>query len=197
MILEEFNLGITILVGGDVSLLDKVNELLTVRVAQAAEAAIWPSVARTHTGDFVAVDHTLNSSMTLAASPSKGLQLTAAISNGTDILNGILSGNEDDFGSSAPWHVQLVPTLLYKNETTQQGEVWRMLIAHEREEGKAKDVWDDHCPTDLDQISYGGLPLNEIVFWLEDGLVELPAWRVKMKAVEKEKGDAETFKHDL
>lgn len=124
--------------------------------------------------------------------------MTAAISNSTDILNGVLSGNDDDFGSSAPWHVQLVPTLLYKNETTQQGEIWRMLIVHERvEDEKVKPVWDDQCVTDVDQISYAGLPINEIVFWLEDGLVELPAWKVTMKLVEEKDDEGKEYKFDL
>ncbi|SMQ49872.1 unnamed protein product [Zymoseptoria tritici ST99CH_1A5] len=198
IILEEFNLGITILVGGNPKLLDKINELVTVSVVQAAEAAIWSSLAQSHTGSFTAVDPSLNSSLTLTASPSKGLQLTAAISNSTDILNGVLSGNDDDFGSSAPWHVQLVPTLLYKNETTQQGEIWRMLIVHERvEDEKVKPVWDDQCVTDVDQISYAGLPINEIVFWLEDGLVELPAWKVTMKLVEEKDDEGKEYKFDL
>ncbi|KJY00709.1 beta-lactamase family protein [Zymoseptoria brevis] len=198
IILEEFNLGITILVGGNPKLLDEINELVTVSVVQAAEAAVWSSLAESHTGSFAAVETSLNSSLTLTASPSQGLRLTAAISNSTDILNGVLSGNDDDFASSAPWHVQLVPTLLYKNEATQQGEIWRMLIVHERvDDGKVKPVWDDQCVTDVDQISYAGLPINEIVFWLEDGLVELPAWKVTMKMDGEKHDEGEEYKHDL
>jgi hypothetical protein len=168
-----------------------------VHLVQAAEAAVWESLAKSHTGDYTAVDTSLNSSITLEASASKGLFMISAISNGTDILHGVISGNEDDFVTPSPWHVQLVPTLLYKNETTQQGQIWRMLIVHEREEGVQKGVWDDQCVTDMDQISYAGLPINEIVFWLEDGLVELPAWRVMLKAEVKEEDDNEEFKHDL
>lgn len=41
---------------------------------------------------------------------------------------------------------------------------------------------------DVDPATYAGVPLNEVVFWHEQGLVELPAWsltaRTKAESVE-------------
>lgn len=81
---------------------------------------------------------------------------------------------------TVPWHAQLVPTLLFKNETSQDGEIWRLLAVRERD-GQDQGIWEEFCPTDVDSLSYAGLPFNEIVFWREEGLIELPAWRVTMK----------------
>ena len=80
------------------------------------------------------------------------------------------------------WHAQLLPTLLFKNESTKQGEIWRFLIVQERMEKKSgHGLFDEFCVTDVDTTSYGTLPLNEVIFWHEEGLVELPAFQVVFK----------------
>ena len=47
------------------------------------------------------------------------------------------------------------------------------------------DVWDDFCITDVNQMMYAGVPINEMVFWSDDNgkivEVELPAFRVTLK----------------
>ena len=84
-----------------------------------------------------------------------------------------------------PWHAQLVPTLLYRNQTSLKGELWRSLIVIDRLSGDKDDVWDDFCITDIDQAKYAEVPINEMVFWSdEDGKIaelELPAFRVTLK----------------
>ena len=34
-------------------------------------------------------------------------------------------------------------------------------------------------------MRYAGLPLNEVVFWHEKGVVELPAWNLKLEAAHR------------
>ena len=185
--LPEYGLGITILVGGNVKLLGKIQEVVGVELVRAAEAAIWPNVARTYTGSYVATDSSLNSSIELASSPSTGLILNSFVSNSTDVLGTVLPvyADPDIADGKQPWHAQLVPTLLYKNESTQQGEIWRMLVTPERKNDGSEGIFDEFCITDIDTASYAGLPVNEVVFWHEEGILEMPAWQVKMKAVGK------------
>jgi hypothetical protein len=179
-LMPEYGLGLTILTAGTDSLLGKVQEAVTVPLIQAAETLIWDSVNETYAGTYVAIDHDLNSTLTLAVTPEKGLHLTNFISNSTDVFQTFLPIWAGALLAKS-WHAGLVPTLLFKNETAQQGEIWRMDVFSERtgDEG----VWADFCNTDLDPASYAGKPINEIVFWHEHDVVELPAWRVKMKRV--------------
>lgn len=177
--MPEYGLGLTILVGGENELLGEILETATTTLINAAEEVIWSSMANTHAATYAATDPALNSSLTLSVSPAKGLHVSEFISNSTDVLNDILPGlifHQD--GSS---YLQLVPTLLYKNESAQQGEIWRATGATERTREADGKIWDDFCLADVDPVSYAGRPLNEVVFWLEDGVVELPAWKVEMK----------------
>lgn len=83
-------------------------------------------------------------------------------------------------------YAQLVPTLLFENETRQQGEIWRLeIVAETSTTHGSGSVWDSFCLGDIDPYSYAGLPVNEIVFWHEDGHLELPAWHVMLKVSEK------------
>ena len=183
--MPEYGLGVTILVGCETncgSLLDALQEIVTLDLVQAAEEAIWKSINKTHTGHYISPSLNLNSSLALTSSPSTGLIITSFVSNGTDVVKTI-STVQGFLNTARPWRLQLVPTLLFKNETAKQGEIWRMVAAYEKEEGKDRGVWDDFCITDDDSGIYAGLPLNEVVFWLEDGVVELPAWKVKLRGV--------------
>ena len=193
-LMPEYGLGLTVLVAGDTDggggdLLNALQETVTVGVVQAAEEAIWKETEKKYAGCYAAVDTKLNSSLCLESSPSTGLILTCFISNGTDVFNTVIPKTFLD--DSRPWRIQLAPTLLFKNETTQQGEIWRMTASYERSAEVDRGVWDEFCVTDIDFRMYAGLPINEIVFWHDEGIVELPAWRVEMKATQK---DEEAFK---
>lgn len=183
-ILPEYGLGVTILVTARQKLVEQLQEIVTVGLAHAAEKAIWDNVEKSHAGSYVAVDSHLNSSISFSASPFSGLTVTSFISNGTDELGFVFPTfflPLLDLGDRS-WRVQLTPTLLYKNETTQQGEIWRMLVVPEEPRDKSdRPVWDDFCSGNVEYVSYGGLPFNEVVFWHEEGVVELPAWRAKFK----------------
>lgn len=182
MIAEDYGLGITILVGGNVSLLDELTEIISVELVRGAEAAAWNQIAKSHHGSYTATNSSLNSSIELVSSPAKGLYLKEFISNGTSVIPGIFDMYDDPrlADGTLPWHAQLIPTLLFKNETSQDGEIWRVLAVRERHK-KNKGIWDDLCVTDVDQVSYAGLPVNEVVFWREKGLLEMPAWRFTLK----------------
>ena len=84
-----------------------------------------------------------------------------------------------------------MPTLLFKNESTQQGELWRMRGVYDRT-GITRDIWDEFCPPDVDVYLYDGLPISEIVFWHEQGIVELPAWKMRLERPQENKDALQT-----
>lgn len=186
-LMPEYGLGLTILIGGSSELLNDIQEAVTVELIRAAESLMWKNVDKTYSGTYVATNTSLISSLELVSSPSTGLILKSFISNGTDVFASLLArwaGATDD----EPWHAQLIPTLLYKNETTQQGEIWRLLVVPERQEGVETPIWDDFCITDVDAVSYAGLPINEIVFRHDEDIVEMPAWHVSLKRIGEGRG---------
>jgi len=176
-VLPEYGLGITVLVGGDAGLLSEIQEIVTVGLVRAAEQAVWKDVGRMYDGLYTSTDLSLNSSMKLSSSPSSGLVIESFISNGTDALQKVIGPYFVD--SSRPWRAQLMPTLLFKDETAQQGEIWRIRGVYERS-SEDRGVWGDFCTTDVDVNLYAGLPISEVVFWHDEHTVELPAWKVTL-----------------
>lgn len=194
ILMEEYGLGFTMLVGGKADLLSVIREVVTKHVVQAAEAVIWTGVEQKYAGTYVATDKSLNSSLALKSSPSSGLMLESFISNGTDIFQTLLP---EFAGADGDWYAQLVPTFLYKNETAQEGEIWRITVVRERpEKEKGAKIWDDFCITDLDLGIYAGLPITEVVFWHEQGLVELPAWKATFSRAD-ETDQSQDWRPDL
>ena len=115
--------------------------------------------------------------------------MTQFISNGTDVLASPLPSLSSPETAFRPWHAQVVPTSLYRNQTALKGELWRSLIIIDRL-SEEDDVWDDFCITDVDQATYAEVPINEMVFWSDNNgkiiEVELPAFRVTLKRTEGE-----------
>ena len=206
IMVEEYGLGITILVGGiekGGELLAELQEIIGVEVVRQAEKAIWDSLSHSHAGEYVATTAGLNSTVTLSASPSHGLVVSNFISNGTDVLSGPLAATVAPaiLDPNVSWRMQLTPTLLYADETAQQGEIWRMVVALNRPERggdgeQEREVFEEFCLADVDYALYAGKPINEVVFWRGEGIVELPAWRVKMKK-KGEPEEEEEWKADL
>ena len=183
-LLPEYNLGVTVLVAGNITLLDRLQDIVLTGLIRAAEASVWDHIGNVYDGDFVATNSSLNSSLSLQSTPQHGLTISKFISNGTDMLDTVLTQILAPYSPAQKtgWHAQLVPTLLFKNESTKQGEVWRFLIVQERTEKKSgHGLFDEFCVTDVDTTSYLSKPLNEVVFWHEEGLVELPAFQVVFK----------------
>ncbi|KAF2797455.1 beta-lactamase/transpeptidase-like protein [Melanomma pulvis-pyrius CBS 109.77] len=157
----EYDLGFTILLAGNFDLFEKIREAVTVTVVRAAEQVVIKQLQKRYAGTYASPNPELNSSMTLVAD-HRGLVVTEFISNATDVMaTDLLLA----FGrKSEDFYVQLVPTLLYRNETAQSGELWRIVVAAERTE-EERDIWDDFCMTEVGAVRYAGLPANEIAFW--------------------------------
>ncbi len=190
MLLPDYDLGITILVGEDPAssggdLPSRLRELISVQTVRAAETLAQKTLHHRYVGHYSSSTPNLNSSITLSHTPSRGLFLTSFISNGTDFLTTWRPLIRQLTGGSDAWRPQLVPTLLYRDQAELKGERWRMLIVPEGQGGEG--VWDDFHITDDDPLSYAGKPLNEVVFWEgggEGGQVEeleMTAFRVRMK----------------
>ncbi|KAF2183989.1 beta-lactamase family protein [Zopfia rhizophila CBS 207.26] len=179
MYLPEYDLGFTILVAGNSALIRTIREVVTVAVVRAAEALAIKQLQKRYAATY-ASDSDLNSSVTLVAD-HRGLVVTEFISNGTDVFT--IYAEHGGVPKDRPWYAQLVPTLLYQDEKSQEGAKWRATIVEERI-GQSTDVWDEFCTTDLDLASYAGLPLNEFVLWEGKGgvidAIELTAFRIKL-----------------
>lgn len=159
--IPEYDLGITLLLAGPPDFFSRMREIATVETVRAAEQLAILQLQERYAGSFVSPNPGLNSSMTLVAD-SRGLVVEEFVSNSTDILTSgfVKTGIPRD----REWYMQLVPTLLYQDEESRTGQQWRLQIVAERPRGE-RTVWDDFCMTDMDQLSYAGLPLNEVVFW--------------------------------
>jgi hypothetical protein len=187
----EYNLGFSIFTAGSTKLLDHLIENVTTTVVRAAEEVATKQTAARYTGTYVAKN--INSTLTLAYTPAEGLHVTNLISNGTATLNVFAKNFPDVFPEGT--RAQLFPTLLYVDEKNQRGEKWRINIDRRTpKEGKEEMIWNEHCVTNVDFLSYDGRPLGEVVFWDNaEGEsvrnVELTAFKVKLEAVEE--GDRE------
>jgi hypothetical protein len=181
MTIPEYDLGITILVAGKQSLLPRIREIVSVNIVRAAEAISIKKLQQRYAGTYSSRKSGLNTSLTLVAD-HRGLVVTEFVSNSTDILESpilpILGAPQN-----RAWYSQLVPTLLYRNETEQAGEKWRLLAIEEHDDVN-RGVWDDFCSTDVDRPYYAGQPVNELVFWQGDTdrmeSVELTAFRTRL-----------------
>jgi CubicO group peptidase (beta-lactamase class C family) len=186
----EYDLGITILVAGNPALLFKIREIVTLNIVRSAEAIAIRQLQERYSGTYSSSDPELNTTITLVAD-HRGLVATEIISNSTDMFKtpffGFMGAPMDQ-----KWYVQLVPTLLYDNETEQAGEKWRMLVAREHDD-EYHGIWDDFCPSNVDNSAYGREAINEFVFGDGEGgtfqSVDLPAFRVKLVRTEKEGKD--------
>jgi hypothetical protein len=179
IVAPEYDLGITILTGGDTALLPAIREIVTQTLIQTADKIARNQVEHSYTGIYKAMH--INSSMELSYSEARGLEISRWISNGTDILSFI----PIRFGvPSNILHLQLIPTLLYRDQSKLDGELWRFAPVLDIPSGDAA-IWDDFCVSDVDNLMYDGKPLNEIVFWDKDkdemyGTAELTAFRVSL-----------------
>ncbi|KAK5957809.1 hypothetical protein OHC33_000998 [Knufia fluminis] len=172
----EYDLGITILVGGNAKLLSRLLKAVSIPLVEAAREIAGLEVRERYTGTYAATD--LNSTLTLAYTPDKGLYIERWISNGTDFLAVVLQkflGAMDD-GT----RLQIVPTMLCMDEEKQKGERWRA-VPVEADQGETKGVWDDFCITHMYDYTYDGEPLNEVVFW--DGEVELTGLKIRLRKI--------------
>jgi hypothetical protein len=182
MTVPEYDLGITILVAGPGTFIEKLREIVTVATVRAAESLAIRQLASRYAGTYSSTDPDLNSTVTLKAD-YKGLVLTTFISNGTDLWDSPIVRHQ----APGNWYAQLSPTLLYRDEKNQAGEEWAMMIAYEREGLGA--IWDDFCTESVEMSMYAGIPFGSFVFWDEraDGsfkMLEMSAFRVNLTRVD-------------
>lgn len=207
-LVPEYGLAITIFTAGsNATLLGEILERVTVPLIRGADKAAQKSIQRVYAGRYTyavssspdsspapppgttTATTTLNSSLTLTYTAAHGLEITNWISNGTDMFPVMRQyfGLED----VPSFHIQLIPTLLFRDEVHRKGELWRMALAQGRPNAGKGKVWDNFCISDVDPIMYGGRPVNEVVFWDRQGgeggdgssyyeTIELPAFRVSM-----------------
>lgn len=180
MTLPEYDLGITILLAGGFKIFETLREIVTVEMVRAAEELAIKQLQQRYAGTYVSTDNGQNSSLTVIAD-HRGLVVEEFIANGVDIFKSplpMLGGISGHY----PWYSQLIPTLLFRNESRKEGEQWRMLLYEERSDDQS--VWGDFCITNIDLASYAGEPINEFVFWKGEGdvvsTVESPAFRLKL-----------------
>lgn len=178
----DYDLGVTILTASLSSALkSQVLEILTVPLIRAAEETAQSDLQDRYTGIFNAKD--LNSSLVLEQADNKSLYIHSFISNSTDVLASFLPLLWQATAGSH-FRIQLVPTLLYRDEEKKKGELWRGVVVPEK---RGDGVWDEFCLTDEDPDSYAGKPLFEFVLWgAEDGKyrvreVEVSAFRVRLE----------------
>jgi hypothetical protein len=187
ILLPEYDLGITILTTGTSPLLkDSIREIITVPLVKAAEHIAQTDLATRYTGTYCTTH--LNSTLVIAQSPSKSLYITSFISNSTNVIAAFRSFQAAPLPDDV--RIQLIPTLLFKDEEKKRGAIWRGLIVPEKRNSSL--IWDDVCITDEDQLQFAGKPVFEVVMWHADGglgrveEVDLSAFRVKLKYDEDE-----------
>lgn len=67
------------------------------------------------------------------------------------------------------------------------------MAVNERVAGSEENIWDDHCTTDVDVLLYAAQPVTKVVFWHEDGVLELPAYQVKLKKEDMQRASGKLF----
>ncbi|KIW87098.1 uncharacterized protein Z519_12209 [Cladophialophora bantiana CBS 173.52] len=134
----------------------------------------------------------LNSSITIAQSLSLSLSIAAWISNSADALHALLSVSGAKSGQTGNVYFQFTPMFRAipgpsSGGSNRTGEVWRFINVIDDTEvpTNATSIWDDYCVSNLDPLRYGGVSVNEVVFWrdAQTGLIEeiqIPALQVAM-----------------
>lgn len=185
IVVPEFELGITILTAGNEDFLDPIREIVSISLIQAADKLVKRYIEETYTATYKS--SRINSSLELSYSQARGLEITTWISNNTDMLSVIpiqFQVPRENF------HLQLVPTRLYRDQARLDGELWRISLVENKPPSQVsvsqkEPLWEDFCTTDLDNMMYAGKPLNELVFLDPNqngryGTVELTAFRVTL-----------------
>jgi CubicO group peptidase (beta-lactamase class C family) len=196
IMIPEYDIGVTILIAGTSALMSPLREAVTVPLVRSLDNVVAKSAQSTYAGIYTPIDNSLNTTLELSASAERGLEIKQFISNGSDVLTVLMSGQLDPGIDDGAWHTQLVPTLLFKNQTSAppQGELWRALpVKHKTVEDP---VWHDFCITDEDSLMYAGEPLMEFAFWRNEAgeitEVDLTGFRIKLGRVK----DAEVAGED-
>lgn len=189
--IPEYNFGVTVLVAGNGKAVEHIAEIITIEMATLAEKLALEDLAHNYAGRYVAEDD-LTSAMVIRKSEDNALHVDKFLSRGKDVL-GVL---KDFYAVDNEFALDLTPTLLYVDEKTQEGERWRILPRMLRSDAAAdeRSIWNKFCISDIEIHMYGGVAVNEVVFWKnKDGQVdeiELTAYRTKLKRVPLNVGES-------
>ena len=205
IILPAYGLGITILVAGNGNLMSEIREKLLQHLIPFAEHAAASELLSKYAGSYshtsTSKSKSTNSTLTLSHTPENGLYITQWTTNNINTLRGIQSLYPHSAPSSS-LILHVVPTMLFIDEKNQKGERWRV-IPRTVDDGNVGDnggrVWDNFCIADWDFFMYGGKPVNELVFWMDNDRtdegkgvrrverVELTGFRVALERVQDKK----------
>jgi hypothetical protein len=182
IMVPDYDLGITILVAGHGTLIDKIREVVAAELIPAVEAIGQMQLRERYTGTYASTE--INSSLELSHSPASGLHISKFISNGTDVLQVLLPLliGSDKYDPAA-WRMQLVPALLFAEPKKRSGEMWHALLVSQKQGHGG--LWNDFCNNKIDTARYAGKTLNEIIIWTDSDDkvidIELPAFQVSLK----------------
>lgn len=185
LLVPEYSLGITVLTAGNPELLSKVREIVTSKLINAADKFAQRQARARYAGTYSA--RHINSTLELALSPYRGLYVSKFLSNGTDTLSLLLDLARTRYAGDIT--LQLIPTLLYRDEKQKRGELFRAVIDFPPTSQGPSGVWGDFCITDVSPVMYAGKSVGEVVFWDTDSSgqrydrVELSAFRVSLDRV--------------
>lgn len=197
--IPELELGLTILVAGNMSTFATLQSHAASLLAVAGERAAAGLYKHSPAGRYIGFSRTidpparraqgrdgapttseekhLNTTLAIEVDPARGVVITEFISNGTDARAKFL---EDERGSA----LVLTPTLLLANPG-HEGDIWLAVVTGEPDSKKrnkfggwspSRGAWDAFCPTDVDSTFYGGEVINQLVNW--GGALEMPAFDV-------------------
>ncbi|KEF56126.1 uncharacterized protein A1O9_07707 [Exophiala aquamarina CBS 119918] len=185
LLVPEYSLGITILTAGNPRLLSKVREIVTTKLINAADKFAERQACARYAGTYSAPH--INSTLEITLSPYRGLYVSHFLSNGTDTLSLFLDQVRERYSEDIT--LQLIPTLLYRDEEQKRGELFRAVFDFPPKPQGSSGVWDDFCTTDVSPLMYAGKSVGEVVFWDTDSSgqrydrVELSAFRVSLDRV--------------
>lgn len=208
IIIPAYDLVVFLVVAGELPALNAVFAAVRDRLVIGAERVAQQILQSTYAGTYSASPSSctstlcaqnpqgINSSLTIALSPSRSLYISSFISNSTDALQALLAVAGAQSGQTGTVYFSFTPmfrTLTASDPAddnqTRTGEVWRFInVIDDTGSGNATNatnVWDDYCVSNLDPLRYGGVSVNEVIFWRGTGSasanveeIQIPAFQV-------------------
>lgn len=191
IVIPQYDLIVFMAVAGELSGLEDVYTKVVNPLVAGAEIEAQTQLKDTYGGVYKSTEKDLDSSITFTQTDARSLHVTSWVSNSTDVMGSLTSLVSQKAGTSGDLYFQLIPTFRTKKSSDGRvGDIWRFInvIDDYKYPTNATTVWNDYCVANIDPMSYGGVPLNELVFWrgsadLNSAVEEvtLSAFRVKLR----------------
>lgn len=167
IVIPQYDIVLFMAVAGDLTALNTIFTEILNPLVIAAEAEALSQLKASYAGVYTTTEKTLNSSITLTQTDPRALYITSWISNSTDVLAALIPLVATKAGTSGEIYLQLQPTFETRRRGSETGEVWRFINVIDDYDSptNATTVWNDYCVSNVDPLSYGKVPLNEVVFW--------------------------------